>query len=144
MRPSCWRSSNPLWATTRSSRRRSIKHVLEEGSAAPQPVLVDRVADPVASQRFDRDPGAFESGLRSGKRLIRSERIVGAVNQKGARTRAQLVGQEFGGEQPPRKAEDAGNRLAATQPDKEGHHGPLSESDQRQIGVVEPAPGQRI
>src|SRR6516225_11640851 len=134
MRRNSWRSSNPSWATTRLSRPRSIKHVLEERSTSPQPILIDRVADPVTSQRLDRDTSTCERGLRSSERFIGNQRIVGAMNEKGARTRAQFGRQELGGEQPPRKAEDAGNRIAAPQPDKEGHHRTLGEPDQRQIG----------
>src|SRR5271169_7126448 len=101
---------------TRSSRRRSIKHVLEERSAAPQPVLVDRMLDPGASQRLDRDTDTLQRRFRRGERFIGDEGIVGAVNEERAGTRAQLARQEFGGEQPARKADDAGNRLAAPQP----------------------------
>src|SRR6516162_4395339 len=144
MRPSYWGSLNRSWAATRSSRRRSIKHVLEKRSAAPQPVLVDRMPYPGASQRLDRDTDIPQRRFRRGERFIWDEGIVGAVNEERSGARAQLAGQEFGGEQPARKADDAGNRAAAPQPDVEGHHCTLGESDERQIGVVEPALGQRV
>src|SRR6516164_8804176 len=143
MRPSCWVSSNRSWAMMRSSRRRSIKHVLEEGSAAPQSVLVDRMPYAGATQRLDRDTAILQRRFRRGERFIRNERIIGAVNKERAGTRAQLAGQQFGSKKPPRKADNAGNRLVAPQADKERHDGTLGESDERQIGVVKPARGER-
>src|SRR6516162_1014563 len=144
MRPSCWRSLNRSWAATRSSRRRSIKHVLEERSGAPQPVFVNRMPYPGAGQRLDRDTDILQRYFRRGERFIWVEGIVGTVNEERSGTRAQLAGQKFGCEQPARKADDPGNRLAAPQPDVEGHHRTLGEPDERQIGVVEPALGQRV
>ncbi len=67
------------------------------------------MADARAGQRVDRDAGAFECGFRGGERFIGDERIVGAVNEQRAGTRAELARQEFGSKQPAREADDAGN-----------------------------------
>src|SRR3974377_395742 len=101
MRPSCCKPSNRSWATRKSSRRRSVEHLLEERSATPQPVLVNRMPYAGASQRLDRATEVCQRPFCRGERPIRNEGIVGAVNEERARTRAQLTGQEFGSQQPP-------------------------------------------
>src|ERR1700730_2626336 len=127
-----------------SSRRRPIEYVSEEKSAAPQSLLIDRVADAYGGHRLDRDIGALERGFRLGERGVRDEWIVGAVNKKSGRTRTQLIRQQFGSEQPAREADNAGDWLIAPKPDIERHHRALREPDERQIAVVEPSLRERI
>ena len=99
---------------------------------------------PTEVTRLDRHIGRLERGLRLGQRGVRNQRVFGAVNEKHRRARAQLARQQFGGEQPARKADDAGDRLGAPQPDEERHHRALREPDQRQIAVGEAAFGERL
>ena len=51
-----------------SSRRRPIEYVSEEKPAAPQSLLIDRVADAYRTHRLHRDFGALERGFRFGER----------------------------------------------------------------------------
>ena len=77
-----------------------------------KPSLVDRMADARAGQALDRDAGGFEPGFGLGQRRKRHERVLGAVNHQDRRPRAQFAGQQFGGDEPARIADDAGRPAA--------------------------------
>src|ERR1700745_3598016 len=62
-----WASSSLSSQPTVLSRRGPGKHLPEEQPAAPQPLLVDRVADTDAGDRLDRDADALEGGFRFGQ-----------------------------------------------------------------------------
>src|SRR5215813_13526967 len=97
-----------------SSRGRPVECVLEEKTAAAQPLFVDRVTDANGGYGFDRNADALERRFRLGERGVGDERVLGAVNKEGRRPGVQLAREQLGGEEPPREAYDASDWLVAS------------------------------
>jgi hypothetical protein len=121
-----------------------LQYLLQEPRRRLQPFLVDAVAEAGPRQRLDRHAVRRERRFAVRQRLEGHHRVGIAMDEQHGRLAAYFRRQRVGADQPAGKADDAGDRMEAAQPDIERHHRALREADEGEVLLGEAARAQRV